>query len=181
MVAGARFSGDTAGQVKESLLQCPAMSSENLWWPVRGIGWRVVAKPVNSGVPLSDDELTYQTIGCSRWVYDELGPGLLESSYAGAFAEACKARRLRVEREVPAPLFFNGVSVATYRLDLIIEGRIIVELKSRKELDRGHLKQVFHYLRVTDYELGLLFNFGPSLTVKRFTLRNAAKYRRRTG
>lgn len=130
---------------------------------------------------LSDEELTYATIGCCRWIYDEFGPGLLESSYSGAFVEACRARGLSEEREVSAPVFFNGVPVATYRLDFVVEGRLIVELKSCSELKGEHIKQVFHYLRVTDYEVALLFNFGPKLCVKRFTLRNSVKHRRRTG
>ena len=127
---------------------------------------------------LSDDELTFRTIGCSRWVYNDFGGGLLESSYAGAFVEACKSRGLAVEREVAVPVHFNGVPVANYRLDFVVEGRLIVELKACHELQKEHLKQVFHYLRVTDFELALLFNFGKTLSVKRFTLRNSLKHRR---
>ena len=127
---------------------------------------------------MSDDELTYGVIGCARWVYNDFGSGLLESTYAGGFAEACRARGMSVEREVYVPVYFNGVSVATYRLDLVVEGRVVVELKSCKALIPEHIKQVFHYLRVTDFELALLFNFGPTLEVKRFTLRNSLKHRR---
>jgi GxxExxY protein len=129
-------------------------------------------------VSLPDNDLTYCVIGCSRWVYNELGPGLLESTYVGAFREACRAKGLSTEREVLVPVFFNGVEVATYRLDLVVEHRLIVELKSCKALVPSHIKQVFHYLRVTDFELALLFNLGPTLDVRRFTLRNPLKYRR---
>ena len=127
---------------------------------------------------LEDNELTYQVIGCSRWVYNDFGPGLLESAYAGAFVEACRSRGLSTEREVFVPVYFNGVEVATYRLDLVIERRLLVELKSCKALARDHIKQVFHYLRLTNLELALLFNFGPTLDIKRFTLRNSLKHRR---
>ena len=130
---------------------------------------------------LEDNELTYAVIGCARWVYNDFGPGLLESAYAGAFVEACRARGMTAEREVFAPVYFNGVEVATYRLDLLVERRLIVELKSCKALSAEHIKQVFHYVRVTDVELALLINFGSTLEVKRFTLRNALKHRRRAG
>jgi GxxExxY protein len=129
-------------------------------------------------MPLPDNDLTYCVIGCSRWVYNDFGPGLLESTYAGAFLEACRSKGLSTEREVFVPVYFNGVQVATYRLDVVVEHRLIVELKSCKTLVPAHIKQVFHYLRVTDFELALLFNFGPTLEVKRFTLRNSLKYRR---
>jgi GxxExxY protein len=129
-------------------------------------------------MPLSDNDLTYCAISCARWVYNEFGPGLLESTYVGAFLEACRARGLSTEREVLVPVYFNGVEVARYRLDVVVERPLIVELKSCKALAPAHIKQVFHYLRVADFELALLFNFGPTLAVKRFTLRNSLKYRR---
>jgi hypothetical protein len=90
-------------------------------------------------MPIPEEELTYAAIGCSRWIYNELGSGLLESTYAGAFIEACRSKGLSVQREVFVPVYFNGV---------------------------------------TDFELALLFNFGPTLDVKRFTLRNSLKHRR---
>lgn len=130
---------------------------------------------------LAENELTYAVIGCARWVYNEFGPGLLESTYSGAFMEACRARGLGAESEIFVPVYFNGVAVATYRLDLLVDGRLIVELKSCKELNSAHIKQVLHYVRVTDFELALLVNFGETLNVKRFTIRNSLKYRRHRG
>ena len=127
---------------------------------------------------LPDNDLTYCVIGCSRWVYNDFGPGLLESTYAGAFLEACRSKGLSTQRQVFVPVYFNGVEVATYRLDLVVERRLVVELKFCKTLLPAHIKQVYHYLRVTDFELALLFNFGPTLDVKRFTLRNSLKHRR---
>ena len=127
---------------------------------------------------LEDDELTYCAIGCFRWVYNDLGYGLLESGYTGAFVRACSVRGLRVEREVPVPLYFDGVIVAMFRLDLVVEDRLIVEMKACNAIRLEHVKQVLHYLRSTDLELALLFNFGPSPEIKRFTLRNSTKRRR---
>lgn len=125
---------------------------------------------------LSDDDLTYRVIGCFRWVYNEYGFGLLESAYTGALVHACSKRGLKVEREVAVPFYFDGVVVANYRMDLVIERRLILEIKAAESLRPEHVKQVLHYLRATDFELGLLFNFGPKPLVKRFVLRNAIKH-----
>ena len=120
---------------------------------------------------LGDDELTYEAIGGFRWVYNEFGYGLLESGYTGALVHAWTKRGLRVEREVVAPLFFDGVVVANYRLDVVLERRLVIEVKACKALLPEHLKQVLYYVRVTDFELALLFNFGPKPDIKRFTIR----------
>lgn len=131
---------------------------------------------------LEDDELTYRAIGCFRWVYNELGYGLLEHAYVAAFVHACVARGLNVRSQVPTPLYFNGAVVTTYRLDLVVERRLIIEIKACSATRPEHVKQVLHYLRSTDLELALLFNFGPSPEIKRFTLRNGLKHRhQRTG
>ena len=126
---------------------------------------------------LKDDELTYRVIGCSRRVYDGLGFGLLESAYVGALARACRSSGLRVEREVSVPIYFEGEVVANYRMDLVIERRLLVETKACKRLLPEHIKQLFHYLKATDLEPGLLFNFGRQLSVRRFTYRNVLKKR----
>lgn len=126
---------------------------------------------------LADDALTYEVIGCFRWVYNELGGRLLESAYRGAMLHALQKRRLGVEREVSLPFHFDGVVVANYRMDIVVERRLIVELKSVESLRPDHVKQVLQYLRSTDLELALLFNFGPEPEIKRFTLRNAVKKR----
>jgi GxxExxY protein len=124
---------------------------------------------------LADNELTYEVIGCFRRVYNELGYGFLESGYAGALAHDCSKRGLRVDRELS---YYDGVVVANYRMDLIIDRRLIVEIKACKKLLPEHLKQVLHYVRATDLELALLFNFGMNPEVKRFTMHNSLKKRR---
>jgi GxxExxY protein len=127
---------------------------------------------------LADDELTYSVIGSARRVYNELGFGLLESGYAGALVHECRKQGLRVDREMSLPLFYDGVVVANYRMDLIIARRLLVEIKACKTLLPEHVKQVFHYLRATDLELALLFNFGRHHQVRRFTYRNSLKTRK---
>src|SRR5687768_12515310 len=121
---------------------------------------------------LTDDQLTHSIIGCFRWVYNKTGSGLLESAYSGAMIHACSSRGLSVERQVCVPFYFDGVVVANYRLDLVVEGRVLVELKSCARLQPEHIKQVMHYLRTTDVEIGLLLGFGEKPEVKRFTIRN---------
>ena len=128
---------------------------------------------------LSDEDLTFKVIGCFRWVYNDYGPGLLESAYVGALVRACTKRELKVEREVHVPFYFDGVVVANYRMDLVIERRLIVEVKASESVHREHIKQVLHYVRATDFELALLLNFGPKPVVKRFVLRNPLKHRHR--
>jgi GxxExxY protein len=82
---------------------------------------------------LADDELTYEVIGCFRRVYNELGFGFLESGYSRALAYACHKRGMRTDRELSVPLYYDGVVVATYRMDLVVERRLIVEIKACKK------------------------------------------------
>lgn len=124
---------------------------------------------------LSDDELTYQVIGGFRKVYNHYGFGLLESGYSAALVHIWRKKGLRVEREVAVPLYFETDIVAHYRMDLVVEGRLLVEVKACKALKPEHIRQVFHYLKLTDIELALLLNFGISPEIKRFTLRNSLK------
>jgi GxxExxY protein len=128
---------------------------------------------------LPDDDLTYAVIGCSRWIYNEFGGGLLESAYVGSLVHACRKRGLSVQREVSAPFWFDGAIVANYRLDLVVENRLIVEVKAVAALLPEHVAQTLHYVRATDFELALLLNFGRRPEVRRFTIRNALKKRDR--
>lgn len=124
---------------------------------------------------LSDDQLTYEVIGGFRRVYNHYGFGLLESAYSAALVHVWRSKGLAVEREVPVPLYFEATMIAHYRVDLIVEGRLLVEVKACRTLKSDHIKQVFHYLKLTDIELALLLNFGDAPEIKRFTLRNSVK------
>lgn len=124
---------------------------------------------------LSDDQLTYEVIGGFRRVYNHYGFGLLESAYSAALVHVWRSKGLGVEREVPVPLYFESTMIAHYRVDLIVEGRLLVEVKACRTLKPDHIKQVFHYLKLTDIELALLLNFGDAREIKRFTLRNSVK------
>jgi GxxExxY protein len=102
----------------------------------------------------------------------------MESGYSGALAYDCSKRGLKVERELSVPMYYDGVVVANYRADLVVERRLIVEVKACKCLLPDHVRQVLHYVRATDFELALLINFGPRPEVKRFTMLNGLKKRR---
>ena len=127
-----------------------------------------------------DDKLTHAVIGRAYRVYNEFGFGFLESGYVGALISACRKVGLTVERERNVPLFFDGEVVANYRVDLVVAGRLIVEVKTCSEIQPADIKQTWNYLRCTDLELALLFNFGPrNLGIRRYSCPNNLKHRAR--
>ena len=112
---------------------------------------------------MTDDELTYEIRGAIFDVYNELGPGLLESVYEEALAFELKERGLKVERQVEVPIQYKGNELKTpLRLDLLIENQITVELKSVEEMKPVFAKQLLTYLRLLDKRVGLLVNFNSS-------------------
>ena len=108
-------------------------------------------------------------------VYNELGHGFLESIYREAMTMALVAAGLKVETEVPLPVSFRGKVIGTFRADMIVEGKVIVELKSAAALSEAHQAQIVNYLRATPIEIGLLFNFGPEPQSRRFDFPNTRK------
>jgi GxxExxY protein len=96
-------------------------------------------------------------------VHRELGPGLLETVYEVVLAKELE-RGLRVERQVPVPIYYGGVRFEEgFRADMIVEGKVILELKSVEQLSKVHAKQVFTYLKLKGLKLGFLLNFGANL------------------
>lgn len=97
-------------------------------------------------------------------IHRTLGPGLLESVYEVVLAHELEKRGLRIERQKPVPVEFEGIRFEEgFRADLIVEDCVIVELKSVEELSRVHSKQLLTYLRLLDYRLGLPIDFGAPL------------------
>jgi len=97
-------------------------------------------------------------------VHKSLGPGLLESVYEVILAHELKKRGLMVKRQVPVPIIFDEIKFdEAFRADLIVEEKVIVELKSVEKVSRVHKKQLLTYLRLADKRLGLLINFGTEL------------------
>jgi GxxExxY protein len=110
---------------------------------------------------MTENELTYQIRGAVWDVYNDLGPGLLESVYEEALCYELEQRGLRVERQKPVPIVYKGNVLKTdLRLDLMIEDKIIIELKSVEELKPVFYKQTKTYLKLMNKHIGLLVNFG---------------------
>ena len=109
-------------------------------------------------------ELTERIIGCALEVHRRLGPGLLENVYESALCIELKVNRLAFTRQVGIPLYYRGELIAEHRPDLIVEGEVIVEVKSVERLAPIYWAQVLTYLRVTGLHVGLLLNFNsPTL------------------
>lgn len=112
---------------------------------------------------MTHNELTYEIRGAIFDVYNELGPGLLESVYEEALVFELQQRGLKVERQLEVPIRYKGQELKTpLRLDLLIENTIIVELKSVEEMKPVYAKQLLTYLRLLDKRVGLLVNFSAN-------------------
>ena len=112
---------------------------------------------------MTDNELTYEIRGAIFDVYNELGPGLLESVYEEALAFELQKRGLRVDRQMEVPIRYKGNELKTpLRLDLLVNNQVIVELKSVEEMKPVFAKQLLTYLRLLDKRVGLLVNFNTS-------------------
>jgi iron complex transport system substrate-binding protein len=115
---------------------------------------------------LRPDELERATrivVDCGYQIHRDLGPGLLESAYEALLAGATRQAGLSVQRQVPITMSYKGVVVDNaFKIDLLIEETLIVELKSIERLAPVHGKQVLTYLRLTQLPLGLLMNFNQA-------------------
>jgi GxxExxY protein len=118
---------------------------------------------------------TEKIIGAFVEVYNELGFGFLESVYAEAMSVVLASLDLAVERSRAVPVFFREREIGLYRPDLIVQGIVLVELKAVRALTERHEAQLLNYLRATELEVGLLFNFGPEPTFRRLVFANTRK------
>lgn len=110
---------------------------------------------------LHHGELTEKIISSAIQVHRTLGPGLLESAYEACFCHELTSRGIALRRQVELPIRYNGVLVdAGYRLDLVVDDRVVVELKSIDQLAPIHEAQLLTYLRLSGYPVGLLINFN---------------------
>ena len=123
---------------------------------------------MTTGTILVDKELTGEVIGAMFTVYNELGYGFWESVYANALMVELSKRGLRVEREVLTQVYYQGQIVGQFRLDMVVEKRLVVEIKSCPKVGAVERRQLFNYLRATNYRLALLLHFGPKPAFNRF-------------
>ena len=121
-------------------------------------GDRSCGRPVR----LAEGRLTRQIIGSFFDVYNELGYGFLERVYREAFRIVLAERGFAVRCEVPVDIQFHGQHIGTYRADMIVDDRVIIELKAGAALPPGSKAQLLNYLRLSGREVGLLLFFGPT-------------------
>ncbi|MBU0824242.1 MULTISPECIES: GxxExxY protein [unclassified Sphingopyxis] len=109
----------------------------------------------------SVEDLARLVVDCGFRLHQNLGPGLLESAYEAILADQLARRGIVVERQKPIPIKYDGIELAEgFRADLLLNGQLLVELKSVERLSPLHSKQVLTYLRLLDLPLGVLINFG---------------------
>ena len=113
---------------------------------------------------MTENEIGTLVVEAAIAVHRELGPGLLETVYEVVLARELCERGLKVDRQVPVPIRYKDISFDEgFRADLVVEGKVILELKSVERVMAAHKKQVQTYLRLTGYKLGYLLNFGQDV------------------
>lgn len=116
---------------------------------------------MGEGMSVPENEISRRIIGAAIEVHRALGPGLLEGIYQQCLAHELTLRGLSFEREKPLPVQYKGIHLdCGYRVDLIVEGRVVVELKAVESLLPVHASQVLTYLKLTGCRLGLLINWN---------------------
>jgi GxxExxY protein len=110
---------------------------------------------------MTENEISGKVIGLAISVHSVLGPGLLESAYQECLYYKLRESGLYVEKEKPMPLVFEGVHLECgYRIDLLVENKLVIEVKSVEALSDVHLAQTLTYMKLGGYKLGLLMNFN---------------------
>lgn len=111
-----------------------------------------------------ENSISQRIIGCAIEVHRNLGPGLLESAYHECLCYELRRNNLRYVKELPMPIEYKDITLEYgYRLDLVVEHRVVVELKAVEKLTEAHFAQVLTYLRLGEFQLGLLINFNEAV------------------
>ena len=117
---------------------------------------------------MSIDNLIYKTVGAAMEVYNHLGPGLLESIYEKAMIYELQSRGLKVTAQTPVEIKYKNVTIGSdLRLDIFVEDKLIIELKSVEALLPVHFKQVRSYMKLLNVSAGVLINFNVSLKIQK--------------
>ncbi len=113
---------------------------------------------------MTENEISYKIIACAIEVHKALGPGLLESAYQECLLYKLKKEGLSAIKEKAMPLVFEEVKLdCGYRIDILVENKVVIEIKSVETLNDVHLAQTLTYLKLGNYKLGLLINFNVLL------------------
>lgn len=113
---------------------------------------------------MTENEIGKIIVDCAVQLHKELGPGLFETVYEAVLAHDLQQKGLYVERQVPVSINLRGIRFEEgFRADLVVEGKVIIELKSVESINKAHKKQVLTYLKLTGMKLGYLLNFGEAL------------------
>lgn len=121
-------------------------------------------------------DITYQIRGACFWIWKEFGSAFKESIIDNALTEELKKRGLKVDSQKRINIYYNSKKVGTYVPDKIINARVLVELKRKSFLTKQDIEQFWHYLKGSEYKLGLLINFGDEkLEIKRVVYDKARK------
>ena len=113
---------------------------------------------------MTENEIGKIVVDCAVRLHMELGPGLFETVYEVLLAHDLQKAKLHVDRQVPIPIEYHGIRFDEgFRADIIIEDKVLLELKSVESIGQAHKKQVLTYLRLTGMKLGYLLNFGEGL------------------
>ena len=113
---------------------------------------------------MTENEIGKEVVDAAIGIHRELGPGLFESVYELVLAYELENRGLKVQRQVPVPIKYRDLEFDQgFKADIIVEGKVLLELKSVEKMAKVHWKQVITYLRLSDIKLGFLLNFGEAL------------------
>jgi GxxExxY protein len=118
------------------------------------------AAPLRADTAASDDPLTRHIIGCAMEVHRQLGPGLLEGTYEEALCIELRDQGLSIQRQTRVPIYYKGHLIGEHRPDLVVEDRVVVEVKSVERLIGLHQAQLLAYMRLLKMPVGLLLNFN---------------------
>lgn len=115
-------------------------------------------------------DLTEKIIGCAYKVYNELGAGFIEKVYENALMIELKNEGLATQQQYPVKVYYKGTLIGDYVADIVVEEKVIVELKAVSQLTKAQEVQLVNYLKATRLEVGLLINFGDQVSIKRKVL-----------
>ena len=119
---------------------------------------------------MTENEIVRQIVDAAYQIHKAFGPGLLESAYEAMLVHDLGKRNLLVKQQIPIPIIYDGVEIGSgYRADLIVEDKVIIELKSIEHVSNVHKKELLTYLKLADKRLGLLLNFGAPLMKRGIT------------